>query len=372
MFKTVSQLLILVPALLGLKGNLDMCLASRLSTQANLGNMHDFRETVRMIIGNIALVQIQAIVAAICVALFAMTVGAITNADSTFVWNHAVLLATSSISTATSSCFILGKPLTRFINTNNSAYSRNRESTSIRRLSVRRRLHSFVTWSSTARSQFIISDVCYRSLQLHIILTDTYSNVFPAIYKDLQFSFFLCIANFYVNVRLFRFKCANVPASRVLLCAYNSCHPLINIQIHEESFEDRLDPSIIRSLHQWVSSMFFLHFPDFLLIGVIMLSYRFKMNPDNLATPLAASFGDVVSIGVLSGISSQLYLKLDTEIWVLYVILVLYFLLLPCWIMIVLKNEYTRKVLKTGWVPVLSALFISGLVKYHLLINLFQ
>lgn len=99
---------------------------------------------------------------------------------------------------------------------------------------------------------------------------------------------------------------------------------------------------------------------DFLLIGVIMLSFRCKMNPDNLATPLAASFGDVVSIGVLSGISSQLYLRLDTQIWVLYVILVVYLLLLPCWIMIVLKNKYTRKVLKTGWVPVLSALFISG------------
>lgn len=38
-FVTVSELFILVPALLGLKGNLEMTLASRLSTQANLGNM---------------------------------------------------------------------------------------------------------------------------------------------------------------------------------------------------------------------------------------------------------------------------------------------------------------------------------------------
>lgn len=38
-----------------------------------------------------------------------------------------------------------------------------------------------------------------------------------------------------------------------------------------------------------------------------------------------------------------------------------YFVLLPCWIIIVLKNEYTHHVLKSGWVPVLSALFISGL-----------
>lgn len=86
-----------------------MCLASRLCTQANLGKMHGVREITKMIIGNIAVVQIQAIVAAICVSLFAMTVGAITAKDNIFVWNHALLLAASSVCTATSSCFILGK-----------------------------------------------------------------------------------------------------------------------------------------------------------------------------------------------------------------------------------------------------------------------
>ena len=40
------------------------------------------------------------------------------------------------------------------------------------------------------------------------------------------------------------------------------------------------------------------------MIAVIMVSYRCKMNPDNLATPLAASVGDVVSISVLSAIAS--------------------------------------------------------------------
>lgn len=40
---------------------------------------------------------------------------------------------------------------------------------------------------------------------------------------------------------------------------------------------------------------------------------------------------------------------------------IIYFTLLPIWILIVLKNEYTRPVLKSGWVPVMSALFISGL-----------
>ncbi|CAL7936725.1 unnamed protein product [Xylocopa violacea] len=206
-FVAVSQLIILVPSLLGLKGNLDMCLASRLCTQTNLGNMHGVREIGKMIIGNIALVQIQAIVAAVLVSIFAVVVDAITNSDKhAFKWDNCLLLATASVCTATSSCFIL----------------------------------------------------------------------------------------------------------------------------------------------------------DFVMIAVIMISYRCKMNPDNLATPLAASFGDVVSLSVLSAIASALFERMEQEPWLLYIILGLYLAILPFWVYVVLKNKYTKNVLTSGWVPVLSALFISG------------
>ncbi|XP_029041639.1 solute carrier family 41 member 1-like isoform X1 [Osmia bicornis bicornis] len=206
-FRAISQLFILVPPLLGLKGNLDMCLASRLSTQANLGNMHCFREITKMIIGNIALVQIQAIVAAILVSIFAIVVNAITEgSEYIFNWNNSLLLMASSVCTATSSCFIL----------------------------------------------------------------------------------------------------------------------------------------------------------DFVMIAVIMISYRCKMNPDNLATPLAASFGDVVSITVLSRIASAFFERMTMQPWLLYVVIGCYLLILPFWIYVVLKNKYTRNVLTSGWVPVLSALCISG------------
>lgn len=206
-FRTVSQLFILVPSLLGLKGNLDMCLASRLCTQANLGNMHGFREITKMIIGNIVLVQIQAIVAAIFVSIFAVVVDMIAEGSMEhFRWENCMLMAASSVCTATSSCFIL----------------------------------------------------------------------------------------------------------------------------------------------------------DFVMIAVIMISYRCKMNPDNLATPLAASIGDVVSISVLSTIASALFVRMEKELWILSVILGCYILILPVWIYIVLKNKYTRNVLTSGWAPVLSALLISG------------
>jgi hypothetical protein len=47
-----------VPALLGLKGNLEMTLASRLSTQANLGNLDTARSQWHMSVGNLSLVQV--------------------------------------------------------------------------------------------------------------------------------------------------------------------------------------------------------------------------------------------------------------------------------------------------------------------------
>ncbi|KAG5681517.1 hypothetical protein PVAND_010943 [Polypedilum vanderplanki] len=204
-FRHIPQLFILVPALLGLKGNLDMTLASRLSTQANLGNMSSAKEIGHMVVGNIALVQVQATVAAFIVSLFSMGVGTATSGK--FEFDHALLMTSSAMFTATSSCFVL----------------------------------------------------------------------------------------------------------------------------------------------------------DFVLVAVILLSNKYKVNPDNMATPLAASIGDVVSIAMLSFITSILFANLETHLWITYIVIGLYFILLPFWICLVLKNRYTRPVLKSGWVPVLSALFISGM-----------
>lgn len=174
-----------------------MCLASRLSTQANLGRMSSKSDIIHMVIGNIALVQVQATVAAFIVAVFAICVGGAMKKE--FIFSHAMLLISSSMFTATLSCFVLG-------------------------------MH-----------QVLIKTMCFSLVWRKLILI--------VIYLDFPFFFLVVVA-----------------------CI------------------------------------------DFVLVAVILLSHRFHMNPDNLATPLAASIGDVVSLSVLSFIASTIFEHLGKSI----------------------------------------------------------
>lgn len=204
-FQTISAIFVLVPSLSGLKGNLDMCLASRLSTQANLGNMESTREVISMVVGNISLVQVQAIVAATVVSIFAIVVNTIT--DRTVNGSYVLLLIASAVFTATTTCFVL----------------------------------------------------------------------------------------------------------------------------------------------------------DFVMVMVIYGSHKFKVNPDNVATPLAASIGDIVSNTVLAVTAQYMFEQIKTSLWQPIALMCVYYSLLPLWVFIVWRNKYTKKVLTNGWTPVISALFISGI-----------
>ncbi|XP_047037032.1 solute carrier family 41 member 1-like isoform X3 [Helicoverpa zea] len=204
-FINVSAIFVLVPSLSGLKGNLDMCLASRLSTQANLGNMKSSREVISMVVGNISLVQVQAIVAATVVSIFAIVVNTIT--DRAINGSYVLLLVASAVFTATTTCFVL----------------------------------------------------------------------------------------------------------------------------------------------------------DFVMVMVIYGSHKFKVNPDNVATPLAASIGDIVSNTVLAVTAQYMYEQIQISLWQPIALMCVYYSLLPLWVFIVWRNKYTKKVLTSGWTPVISALFISGI-----------
>ncbi|XP_019697849.1 solute carrier family 41 member 1 isoform X3 [Harpegnathos saltator] len=203
-FEKVNELMILVPALLGLKGNLEMTLASRLSTQANLGHMDMPREQWHMIVGNLVLIQCQAIVVGFLGSVVAIVMGALRN--GTVYLDHAYLLCASSLVTASLASFVLG-----------------------------------------------------------------------------------------------------------LITA-----------------------------------------------GVIVFSRHCHINPDNVATPIAASLGDITSLALLSWISTILYESIDKQDWVAPLVIACYVLVIPLWVWIAKRNKYTNDVLYFGWTPVMVAMLISS------------
>uniref|UniRef100_A0A672KC81 Solute carrier family 41 member n=1 Tax=Sinocyclocheilus grahami TaxID=75366 RepID=A0A672KC81_SINGR len=50
--------------------------------------------------------------------------------------------------------------------------------------------------------------------------------------------------------------------------------------------------------------------PGLIMIGVIIASRKVGINPDNVATPIAASLGDLITLALLAGISTGLYKEL--------------------------------------------------------------
>ncbi|XP_057671129.1 solute carrier family 41 member 1-like isoform X1 [Diorhabda carinulata] len=204
-FEEITELVILIPALLGLKGNLEMTLASRLSTQANLGHMDTAKQKLNIIVGNLTLIQCQAIVVGFLGALVAVVMGGIKSNEVEL--DHVYLLCASSLVTVSIASFVLG-----------------------------------------------------------------------------------------------------------LITA-----------------------------------------------GVIVLSRYCHINPDNVATPIAASLGDITSLTLLSWVATLLYESIGTQDWLAPVIIAAYILAIPLWVWIAKRNLQTRDVLYNGWTPVMGAMMISSI-----------
>ncbi|KAI6656307.1 hypothetical protein LOD99_1107 [Oopsacas minuta] len=103
-----------------------------------------------------------------------------------------------------------------------------------------------------------------------------------------------------------------------------------------------------------------------LLLGVVMavvvyLCATFKLNPDNLATPLAAALGDLVTLGVLSLVASTLYDKREVTMWIAPLIVSLMLPLGVMWLYVSTRGDTTKEVVKYGWTPLLIAMCISSL-----------
>ncbi|XP_076874859.1 solute carrier family 41 member 1 isoform X3 [Brachyhypopomus gauderio] len=95
------------------------------------------------------------------------------------------------------------------------------------------------------------------------------------------------------------------------------------------------------------------------MVGVIIGSRKVGINPDNVATPIAASLGDLITLSLLAAVSSTLFQYRD--IWYLSPLVCVFFLLLiPLWVVIARRSVQIREVLRSGWQPVLVAMSISS------------
>ncbi|VDK66270.1 unnamed protein product [Onchocerca ochengi] len=105
LFLYVPETFILVPALLGLKGNLEITYASRFCTLSNTGRMNEAKEVFVIARFNFCLIELQAIILSFFAALLSSAIGLI---NCNFNQSHAMVILSSSIYTAFLSSLIIG------------------------------------------------------------------------------------------------------------------------------------------------------------------------------------------------------------------------------------------------------------------------
>ncbi|XP_029613374.1 solute carrier family 41 member 2-like [Salmo trutta] len=88
-----------------------------------------------------------------------------------------------------------------------------------------------------------------------------------------------------------------------------------------------------------------------IVVGVIIGSKRIGINPDNVATPIAASFSDLITLACLS----QGHLNAESIIPMCLICLCLTHL----WVVVSFRNPASCILLYTGWEPIITAMVIS-------------
>jgi solute carrier family 41 len=96
-----------------------------------------------------------------------------------------------------------------------------------------------------------------------------------------------------------------------------------------------------------------------LMIIVIIISRKAGVNPDNCSTLIAAFLGDISAVIMLAGTAKVLFMVRHNS-WIAPLFIAGHLAILPFFIYIARKNQYTKDVIHKGWFPIIIAMFISS------------
>uniref|UniRef100_A0A4X1U6A6 Solute carrier family 41 member n=2 Tax=Sus scrofa TaxID=9823 RepID=A0A4X1U6A6_PIG len=96
-----------------------------------------------------------------------------------------------------------------------------------------------------------------------------------------------------------------------------------------------------------------------LMVCIVIGARRLGINPDNIATPIAASLGDLITLSLLAFVSSFFYKHRDSR-YLTLLVCVGFVALTPVWVLVAKQNPPVVKILKFGWLPIVLAMVLSS------------
>ncbi|KAH9948139.1 hypothetical protein B0H21DRAFT_265446 [Amylocystis lapponica] len=91
---------------------------------------------------------------------------------------------------------------------------------------------------------------------------------------------------------------------------------------------------------------------------LIVLCRKFGLDPDNIAPPMAACLGDLVTLAILA-VSSVLHIVIIDTIYPLLIVILLTIFAVG-WTIVTLRNRHVKHMLLEGWTPLFVAMIISS------------
>ena len=176
---------------------------------------------------------------------------------------------------------------------------------------------------------------------------------------------------------LFSLTCANLSLNQCLSTAISLCASILVVIIHfflSDLFD--IQHALLIMATALLTSSVTSFVLDIIMILVVHISARFDINPDNVATPIAASLGDITALVQCSHLANAFYdiRASNTFYWLTGLVIIVYIGLLPFFVSVTQENTHTDKILvqASHWYPLITAMVISTISGVILKLTVFK